>query len=62
MRLSRIFAILQIIILVFMIYKEINTSYTYKQTSDIILPAILFFVFLIIGLYFRKKEKEKIEK
>jgi hypothetical protein len=40
-----------------MIYKEITTSYTYKHSSDIILPTILFFVFLIIGLYFRKKEK-----
>ena len=43
-----------------MIYKEITTSYTYKYSVDIILPAILFFVFLIIGLYFRKKEKEKL--
>ena len=59
MRISRIFAILQIIIVIYMIYKEITTSYTYKHSSDIILPAILFFVFLIIGLYFRKKEKEK---
>lgn len=58
MRISRIFAILQIIIVVYMIYKEITTSYTYKHSTDIILPAILFFILLIIGLYFRKKEKE----
>jgi len=57
MRISRIFAILQIIIVVYMIYMEIATSYTYKHSSDIILPAILFFVFLVIGLYFRKIEK-----
>lgn len=38
---------------------EIITSYTYKHSSDIILPAILFFVFLIIGLYFRKMEMGK---
>ena len=31
---------------------------THKHSIDIILPAILFFVFLIIGLYFRKKEKK----
>jgi hypothetical protein len=58
MKISRIFAILQIIIVAYMIYMEITTSYTYKHSPDIILPAILFFVFLIIGLYFRKKEKE----
>lgn len=58
MRISRIFAFLQIIIVVYMIYKEITTSYTYKYSSDIILPAILFFIFLILGFYFRKKEKE----
>ena len=40
-----------------MIFKEITTSYTYKNSGDIIFPAILFFVFLIFGLYFRKKEK-----
>jgi hypothetical protein len=57
MKLSRVFVILQIIILIYMIYKEITTSYTYKHSSDIIIPAILFFVFLIIGLYFKKKEK-----
>jgi len=59
MRLSRVFAILQIIIISYMIYMEITTSYTYKHSSDIILPAILFFVFLIIGLYFRREEKNK---
>jgi hypothetical protein len=59
MRISRIFAILQIIIVFYMIYMEITTSYTYKHSGDIILPATLFFIFLIIGLYFRKKEKEK---
>jgi hypothetical protein len=57
MKLSRIFAILQIIIIIYMIYMEITTSYTYKHSSDIIVPAILFFILLIIGLYFRKKEK-----
>jgi hypothetical protein len=60
MRVSRIFAILQIIIVIYMIYMEITTSYTYKHSPEIIFPAILFFVFLIIGLYFRKKEKEQI--
>ena len=60
MRLSRIFAFLQIVIIVYMIYKEITTSYTFKHSSDIILPAILFFVFLIIGLYFRRIEKRNI--
>jgi hypothetical protein len=43
-----------------MIYKEITTDYTYKYSSEIILLAVLFFVFLIIGLYFRKKEKMRI--
>ena len=57
MKISRIFAILQIIIIIYMIYMEITTSYTYKHSIDIIFPAILFFVFLIIGLYFRKIEK-----
>lgn len=36
---------------------ELTTSYTYKYSSEIILPSILFFIFLAIGLYFRKKEK-----
>jgi len=57
MKISRVFAIFQIIIIIYMIYKEITTSYTYKHSIDIILPSILFFVFLAIGLYFRKKEK-----
>ena len=37
---------------------EITTSYTYKYSSDIILPSILFFIFLALGLYFRIKEKK----
>ena len=57
MKLSRVFAILLIIILLYMIYKEITTAYTFKNSSEIILPAILFFIFLIFGLYFRRKEK-----
>ena len=57
MKISRVFAIFQIIIIIYMISKEITTSHTYKHSNDIILPSILFFVFLIIGFYFRKKEK-----
>jgi hypothetical protein len=59
MKTSRVFAVLQIIIVIYMIYMEITTSYTYKHSIDIIPPSILFFVFLIIGLYFRMKEKVK---
>jgi len=58
MRLSRVCAIVQILIILYMIYKEITTAYTYKYSVDIFLPAILFFVFLFIGLYFRRKEKK----
>ncbi len=58
MRISRLFAIFQIIIVIYMIYMEITTSYTYKHSIDILFPAILFFVFLIIGLYFGKLEKK----
>jgi len=57
MKISRIFALMQIVIIVYMIYMEITTSYTYKHSIDIIFPAILFFIFLFIELYFRKKEK-----
>ena len=62
MRISRIFAILQIIIVVYMIIKELTTPYIYKHSSDIILPAILFFSFLIIGLYFQRKEKKSLNR
>ena len=50
-------AILQIIIVGYMVYKEITTAYTYKHSSEIILPAILFFILLIVGLYFRINKK-----
>ena len=60
MKISRVFAVIQIIIVIYMIYMEITTSYTYKHSSDIIIPAILFFVFLIIGLYFKRKEKKEL--
>ena len=59
MKISRIFVILQILIIIYMIYKELTTSYVYKYSSEIILPSILFFVFLIIGLFLRRKEKRE---
>ena len=58
MSISRFIAVIQIIIVIYMIYKEITTSYTYKHSIDIIPAAILFFILLIIGLYLRKKEKK----
>jgi Na+/proline symporter len=57
MKLPRVFAILLIILLIYMIYREITTSYTYKNSSEIFFPAIIFFIFLVLGLYFKKKEK-----
>jgi len=61
MKISRVFAIIQILIIIYMIGKEITTSYIYKYSSDIILPAIIFFICLIIGLYFRRKEKYQLK-
>ena len=42
MRISRVFALFQIIIIVYMIYKELTTSYTYKQSIEIVIPVVLF--------------------
>jgi len=41
-----------------MINKELMTSYIYKHTSGIILPASLLFICLTFNLYFKRKEKE----
>jgi hypothetical protein len=59
MKLSRVFAVLQIIIIIYMIFKELTTPYIFKHSIDIISPSILFFIFLVLGLYFKNKERLK---
>ena len=58
MKISIIFALLQIVVVIYMILKELTTPYVFKHSIEIIPPAILFFVLLAFNLYFRGKEKK----
>jgi cell shape-determining protein MreD len=55
MKISRILAIFQIIIIIYMIVMELTTPYTWKHSIEIIVPSILFFLLLILGLHYKRK-------